>query len=538
MKTKHRALKLKGWSLRLTSRISLDDRGLRSLVLAAAGWFLLHGDGLRAEPAGAYTRPLDLKGELVVSICTKGNFTPPCNLKGMQTLAETAHRHGMPITWMIKPFTAREAAAELRQWHEQFGDEVAWFSEGTPLARAEAELKELREIVTWQPVVSAGNTKYGKDWVAAYERLGIQAVWGRCYEQTDADHICDRGSPHGFYYLKPSNYKAPNPEPGGIVSVPWLSNDPNLVFWSGFQSSFTFDPDDPITMGFLGDHRTEYWCALVDQYRKQTKYNKFVPLIVQQEYSSPTLHQTLEPMDELFAYFKQQGIKVLPLSESVSRYKNAEGPVTPPTYGIYDSLGNLDIVRNPIEKRLFTFELVSKPLSSAYQGAPFNGYYTTDWDKPTGKRWYFHPDGKKFYEHGKLFVYYDRNGLILFDEGTAKPVRISNYLEIPDGKIGFEPLPEMSHFYDTAQFIPRVEIKQVPSARELKIQIAIEPFHANPVASKRLPYGVMVWGDFSNYTLPPGLPEGTAILGDQGLFVPFVLQVDTPLQWEVTLCKQ
>jgi hypothetical protein len=511
-------------------------RVLPFLLLTSA--LIFPANVVRAEPAGDLKRPLDAKGELVVSICTKGQFRGPTDLKGMRALAETAHRHGLPITWIIKPFTAREAAAELRQWHQEFGDEVAWFSEGTPLDKAEAELAELREIVNWQKVVSSGNTKYDQRWALLYERLGIEGVWGRCYEQTDADHICDRGSPHGFYYLRPDNYKAPRLEPGGVVTVPWLSNDPNLVFWTGFQSSFTFDPDDPITMGFLGAGRTEYWRALVDEYRKQTNYNKFVPLIVQQEYTSPTLDETLAPLSEIFAHFKEQGIKVLPLAEAVSHYKEAVGPLTPPTYGVYDNLGHLDIVRNPIQKRLFTFELVSKPLSSAYQGAPFNGFFTTDWDKPTGRRFYFHPEGKKFYEHGKLFVYYDRNGLILFDEGAAKPLRISSYLEIPEGKTGFAPLPEMSHFYDTAKFIPNVTVKQTPSDRELKIQIAIEPFRANPAAAKRLPYGVMVWGDFSRYRLPAGLPEGAAIVGEQGVFVPFVLEVDAPVQWEVTLRKE
>ncbi|OQA33175.1 MAG: hypothetical protein BWY57_01401 [Betaproteobacteria bacterium ADurb.Bin341] len=504
----------------------------------AAGLCSIRAAEALAEPAGAPPGPLDAQGELVVSICTKGEFRAPGDLKGMRTLAEAAHRHGFPVTWIVKPFTVREAAAELREWHERFADEVAWFSEGTPLNKAEAELNELRELVTWQKVVSAGHTKYDQSWAALYERLEIESVWGRCYEQTDADHICDRGSPHGFYYLRPSNYKAPRVEPGGVVSAPWLSNDPNLIFWSGFQSSFTFDPDDPIIMGFLGAGRTEYWRALVDQYGKQTRYNNLVPLIVQQEYASPILQQSLPPMDDLFAYFKQKGIKVVPLAEAVSRYKKAVGSLTPPTYGVYESLGHLDIVRNPLPGRHFTLELVSKPLATTDQGAPFNGYYTTRWDKPAGKRFYYHPEGKKFYEHGKLFVYYDRNGLILFDEGTAKPVRISSYLEIPEGKTGFDVLPEMSHFFDTAQYIPDVEVKREAAGGALMIRIAIEPFRTNVAAAKRLPYGVMVWGDFSAYRLPAGLPEGAAIVGDQGLFVPFVLQVDNPVQWSVTLRKE
>ena len=76
------------------------------------------------------------------------------------------------------------------------------------------------------------------------------------------------------------------------------------------------------------------------------------------------------------------------------------------------------------------------------------------------------------------------------------------------------------------------------ASADAAIRIDIGPFRANVAAAKRLPYGVMVWGDFRAYRLPAGVPEGTAIVGDQGLFVPFVLQVDTPVQWAVTLRKE
>jgi hypothetical protein len=230
-------------------------------------------------------------------------------------------------------------------------------------------------------VVSTGNTKYGQAWVELYQRLGIESVWGRCYEQTDADHICDRGSPHGFYYLRPDCYKAPNTAAGGLISVPWLSNDPNLVFRCGFQSTFTFDPDDPMSMGFIGAGRCEYWFALVNELQKQTRYNKFVPLVIQQEYGSGGLHpRWLEPMDELLAYLKRKGTAVVGQAEAVRRYKAASGDRTPPTYGVFDNLGKLDIVQHPLPSAQFTFEVTTNRLRTAFMGAPFNGYYTTDWD--------------------------------------------------------------------------------------------------------------------------------------------------------------
>jgi hypothetical protein len=482
----------------------------------------------------------DVHGHLVVTICSKGQFSPPTDVIGMKLLAAVAHKHGFPVTWILKPFSVRDAADDLRAWHEAYGDEVAWFTEETPLNKAEAEFKEMQMLTPWQKsgIVSAGTVKYGPEWVAVYQTLGIQSVWGRCYEQTDADEICDRGSPHGFYYLWPQNYKVPNPDMGGVISVPWLSNDPNLIFWTGFQSSFTFDPDDPMSLGFLGEGRCEFWFALADQFQRQTQYNRFVPLIVQQEYPTRdhapnTLEQTLEPMDELFAYLKKKGVTAKCQSDSVAEYKAVTNGKTPPTYGVYDNLGSLDIIRHPLKSALFSFQAVDAPLKKASLGAPFNGYYTTS--DANGIRLYYSPDGKKYYQHGKMFVYYDTNGLLLFDENQSKPLRITTYLEVPPGKQGYDPLPELSFFYNTAQFIPEVKVRQVKVTGGLKIHVSVAAFQANIVAKKRLPYGVMLWGDYREYRILDNMPEGSAIVGDQGLFIPMILNVALPVEAEYTL---
>jgi len=39
----------------------------------------------------------------------------------------------------------------------------------------------------------------------------------------------------------------------------------------------------------------------------------------------------------------------------------------------------------------------------------------------------------RFGNHGRMFIYYDLNGLLLFDENQTSPLRITNYLEIPAG---------------------------------------------------------------------------------------------------------
>ena len=512
----------------------------RSLTLAVLARSLLFSvGGIVIAHAQTSTNQLDARGELLVSICTKGQSRGPLAAEGMQLLADTAHQYGYPVTWLLRPPTATQAGDRLKQWHEQYGDEVGWLCTDIAPHEAEANLTALKQATPWQAgVVSAGQIKYGSAWVAVWQRLGIEAVWGRCYEQSDCDGISDRGCAHGFYYLRNTNYKVPNNQPGGLISVPWLSNDPNLIFWTGVQSSLTFDPDDLTDFGFVDQRRYEAWYRLVDEYQKQTQFNKVVPLIVQQEYNAPSMKATAPSLNALFAYFKEKGIKVVPLREAVRRYKAAVGNSTPPTYGVYGNLGTVDIIRNPSPARNFTFEMVDHPIRDAERGALFNGCYATKRNyKPKREQIYYSPDGKRYYEHGRLFTYYDQNGLLLFDENNPQPKRITSYLELPQNLHGFSVLPELSFAYDTDKFIPKVTLSKKQEPSRLKIHIAIEPFHANPAAAKRLPYGVMVWGDFRDYQLPTSLPEGTAIVGEHGLFVPFILEVDRTIEQDVVLRK-
>ena len=171
----------------------------------------------------------------------------------------------------------------LKSWHDRYGDEVGWLSDGTPFSKAEAELTRMRQLADGQPITTAGNLRYGLDWSNFYLRQGIHSVWGRCYEQSYTDGITDRGCPPGFYYALPACFRSPNQADGGLISVPWLSNDLNLVFRTAQQSTFTFDPNDSQSIHVSTPEDDSFWRAELDQYQKQTRYNKVVPLVVQQE---------------------------------------------------------------------------------------------------------------------------------------------------------------------------------------------------------------------------------------------------------------
>jgi len=64
----------------------------------------------------------------------------PQSKKGLEGLAAIAHKYGYPVTYYLKPGTVEASQANLKEWHQKYGDEVGWFSEATPFEMAEADL--------------------------------------------------------------------------------------------------------------------------------------------------------------------------------------------------------------------------------------------------------------------------------------------------------------------------------------------------------------------------------------------------------------
>lgn len=477
------------------------------------------------KPRNQAVQPCEEDGKLVVCFASKGEFEPlERTTEGINKITALAHKYGVPVTYYIKPFTADKYKNELKHWHQKYGDEVGWFSESLTLENAPAELKKLQGIVDWQIIRSTGNIKYGAEWVNMYLKNGIESVWGRCYEQTFTDDITDRGCPYGFYYASPKCYKVPNNTSGGIISVPWLSNDLNLIFRTAQQSTFTFDVNDPQDIGVVTPEDASFWRAEINEYKKQTKYNKIVPLVILQELeefalSEPGYEERRESayaiLENLFKVLQEEGIQVVTVSEAVDMYKAAYPDKTPPTYAIFDNIGDLPIIKN--NKSL---ELSDQRFTNG-KGPSFNGYYATDREDRTW--YYYHPGGVPFYDLGKIFTYYDVNGLLVFEEGNSDPIRITPYTNLPENLFGEAILPEMSYWFDTHKYIPDSEINKIEHKNGFSLNIKAKAQNSDIFTGVYLPYGVMLWGDYSAYEIPENAPVGTKILSTDGLYIPMLL---------------
>jgi hypothetical protein len=476
----------------------------------------------------------EAEGECVFSIV--GLQKPgglPALYSGMKIMADLAHKYGHPVTWYLKPDLAEYAKQDLKYWHQKYGDEVGWFAEHwNPKQPLEVEIAKLKEVVTWQKIRTAGDVKYDRYKAGLFEKVGMESVWGRCWDQSAADGICDRGCPWGFHYLNPEYYRVPKPGKNGLVSVEWVSRDLNLVFRTAWAEFFSFVSYDTMLSGVLLPGRCEYWFNLVDEYRRQAKYNKYVPVITMNEFNLFSLdknkpsvihHTKYGPLvfDELFKYLKDQKVQVMTVSDSVDKFKKLNATRTPPTYAYFDNLSWVPLVKDRVKKipdfpiPVRDIKLQTERFKESKLGVKYNGYYAVKWAEDGFTYPYYNPSGIKFEDQPAVFIYYDDNGQLFFDPGNPKPIRVTSYLNLP------KPIPtivpEYSYWYGTDKDIPTADIKIEKRQGDLRVQIQV-------TADKEFPYGVMLWGDYTGFKVPEDAPCGTKAIETKGLFIPMVLK--------------
>lgn len=412
-----------------------------------------------------------------------GNGMP---LEGIKRVAEIAHANKVPVTWLVNARSSKEAAALFTQYHEQYGDDVGfiltaneadaarWGGESMYIRNmpkeklkkwVDAELAEIKKNLPWATITIAGSGYRSRAMVEVFESAGIKAMWGSCWEQTNTDGISDRGAPWGFYYINRDAYKTPSTANGGLVSVEWTARDLNNAFREGKPEVYSTDPNDVERSGLAANRNIDYWKGLVSQYRRNTKFNAIVPLMVHQEahemecgqvvcaYKEDQIKSTSDMLDELFKYAAGSGAEIVTASKAVEAYRAANAS-TPPTYALF------------------------KDVSPAAANK-------------------------------ELFIYYDKNGELFFDQGKSSPTLIRNYIGATDkdmnssefGKVEDAPVAAISEDVNDADITLRAEAP----------------------ADFKTAYGLAFWGDYEGCVLGTDSPAGTKILENKLVFVPAVL---------------
>ncbi len=404
-------------------------------------------------------------------------------LDGMRLLADTLHPHGVKITWIVSPGSARIAAKALTQWHDAFGDDVAVHTpelSGTLKYKA-TQMEMARDAVNaalpWASLTIAASGHTDPEIAAVLEDTGFEGLWGFCWEQIEVDKITDRGCPWGFYYMDREQRLKPG-HGRGVIGMEWTARDLLKSFHSGNPCLYSTDPNDVGRGGLCSWENIDYWKCMADNYARNTRYNEHVFLLQHQEahemersdlcrcYTDEDIREAAVMLDRFVAHLKGRAT-MMTLAEAARLYR-ARNEQTASSYMLWED--------SPTP--------------------PYNPDYA--WSTPCGP-W------------PKTFLHYDRGAQIMFIDGKVEPVCIRNYAR---------PYARASYFAEPD--IPRAFL--VHNTRygwRREIEITVE-------SPRAMPYGIALWGDFSLYQIEeaPGMVEGK-ILPRELLFLRYELAPGT-----------
>lgn len=408
-------------------------------------------------------------------------------LKGMRLLADVVHSHGVPITWLVSPESARAAAQELTRWHHEHGDDVAVAPQELSITTVDtsqaytarrdrlARLRdEVRQALPWaECLVASGHTD--PDIVRMCEEIGIQGMWGLCWEQIDVDDITDRGCPWGSYYMNPNDRLRPA-DGRSLLSFEWTARDLLKSFHSGYASMYSTDPNDVARSGICSWEDIAYWKGLADNYIRNTRYNQHVFMVQQQEshemeiadgwrcYTEEDIREAAIMLDGFIGYIRSRAV-VKTLPEVVRLYRDSYDS-TPASYMLWED--------TPLPRR------------------PNSDY---NWSSCVGP-------------FPKTFLFCDRDAQMMFVDGKVEPVCLRNY----------------DRPWSYGEFYAEPVIPRVSLVRESKFTWRREiELYVN--APKAMPYGIVLWNDYSLYQIgnAPDLIEGK-ILPHELMFLRYDLK--------------
>ncbi len=375
---------------------------------------------------------------------------------GAARIAAIAHKHNIPVTWLVDNKSAVKMKDLLTKWHQEYGDDVASFDW--------KDWGPLKEALPWASTSSAAAGS-GRN-VAELEDAGMKSAWGWCWEQAGVDNITDRGMPWAPFYVSRKSYKVPANYPGKTLVFDWTMRDLNkaLTIHSGEACRFSSDPDEPRRGKFLYGRAIEYWKQLLDEYIRNTDWNQMVPFLIHQEshemeWSYPwtvnegddkaaanwnAVNQNALALDEFFTYAKSKNVTFMTQPQLAAEYAKLYPEVTPAHYMLFRDIP------------------VQEPVVYVVPGAPITkGPYPL------------------------TFLYFDDHCQMAFHDGERLPKMVYNY----------DHQTEADHVtaYPAETKIP--EIIDFSKTREngketWKITVS------NP-NSYAFPMGITEWGDFS-----------------------------------------
>lgn len=383
-------------------------------------------------------------------------------VEGIDRTAAIAHKHGIPVTWIVNAGSAPVLADRIRSWHDRYGDDVIL---QTPFRRDESETSReklkasledgwrvLQATFPWAKTKVVVRGQIYNEFLEVAEELGFQGVWGYCWEQTWWDGITHKGIPWGSWYIDGSRFKAPHPGKGKLVAAEWTARDLHATYHSGSPCIYSTDPNDVLRAGLCAGDDIGYWKNVFQGYLDNTANNERVYFLQQQEshemeytdrfaiYPASHVDACTDMLDRFFAYVRQFPVTLTTLPLAVEEYHALN------------------------EKTASSYMLVK----DAEVRPAVNDYTMTLGGTGAGP-W---PD---------TFLYYDAECQMAFVEGACAPDRLRNYVGKGDMNGTFE------------EDVPPVFVSGFAKT-EARIRMTFEIGHWPP-----MPFGLAYWDDLAGY---------------------------------------
>jgi hypothetical protein len=422
-------------------------------------------------------------------------------IDGIERTAALAHKHGIPVTWIVNGGSVPVLQDRIQHWHEQYGDDVIlqspFFIEDAGASKEkfkqmlERDWRIVEEAFPWAKTKVAARGKIYNEVIEALEELDFQGMWGYCWEQVWWDGITHKGIPWGSWYVDSSRYKIPHPSKGKIVACEWTARDLHATYHSGSPVIYSTDPNDVLRAGLCSGEDITYWKNLFHDYLRNTDHNEQVFFLQQQEahemeytdrfavFPASHVEACAGMLDLFFAYITQYPITLTTLPKAVELY-HAKNAVTAPAY-------------------MLTRDTELRPEVNDYT-VTLGGTGAGPWPE--------------------AFLFYDRECQMAFVKGECAPRRLRNYVGQGSMHSEFE------------EPVPQVFVSGYEKSNQ-RIRMTFEIGHYGPA-----PFGLTYWDDLSGYVIE-SCSEGVdaRIVKDELAFLRFQL-TGGPAAIELSLVRR
>jgi hypothetical protein len=423
-----------------------------------------------------------------VKSTSSGNSIP---LEGMKLIGALAHKYSIPVTWIVDSQSAEKSREFLLKGHQEYDDDIVlaidisrFFHEsGTnPKSKAEeivilrqelpdfikSEREKIREILPWTKANIIATDRKSETLIEILEESDCIGLWG--YNWSEGG---DLGCPWSFFYPSKNHYNLPSQSSDGIVAVESTSLDLNAVFHSGNPEVFSPYPKSLKMSGLYKAEGISYPKTLIREYLKNRSWNRFI-IFVQQQPAYQMEYDNYE------SYAKGT---ISELSDILAEF-------------FYEILWNPDIQAVSLRQAIQSYKDRFNYTENCCM--VFDGIVSLNMDI----NFYVPPVPKQKPPYPLSFFYYDRECLMVFEEGKMMPVEMRNYLNPPFDSKGYveREIPSISSFHparDRDKLILEFEIESV----------------------KQMPFGLVIWDDHSLFSLVSTNAKMVKWIGNYLLFV-------------------